>query len=58
MHDFNCTNAADMNYDLMAERTRYLKENPEGARIMCRAMEDMRNSARAEGRAEGIPIVF
>lgn len=28
MHDFNCANADDMNYDIMAERTRYLKENP------------------------------
>ena len=28
MHDFNCTDADDMNFDLMAERTRYLKENP------------------------------
>ena len=35
MHDFNCINAADMNFSLLAERTRYLKENPEGV--------DMRN---------------
>ena len=28
MHDFNCTRADDMNFELMAERTRYLKENP------------------------------
>ncbi len=27
MHDFNCTQAADMHFELMAERTRYLKEN-------------------------------
>ncbi len=32
MHDFNCTNAADMNYEIMAERTRYLKENPRGVK--------------------------
>ena len=30
MHDFNCTKADDMNFDLIAERTRYLKENPKG----------------------------
>ena len=30
MHDFNCTQASDMNFELMAERTRYLKENPKG----------------------------
>lgn len=26
MHVFNCTRADDMNFELMAERTRYLKE--------------------------------
>lgn len=43
MHDFNCTNADDMNYDIMAERTRYLKENPKGVNEMCKALEEMRN---------------
>lgn len=45
MHDFNCTKADEMNFNLMAERTRYLKENPEGVSEMCKAMEDMRNEA-------------
>lgn len=49
MHDFNCTKAEDMHYDLMAERTKYLKENPEGVNIMCKAMEEMRNEAEAHG---------
>lgn len=43
MHDFSCTEADDMNFDLMAERTRYLKENPKGVQEMCKSMEDMRN---------------
>ncbi len=43
MHDFNCMRADDMEFELMAERTRYLKENPEGVRQMCKVMEDMRN---------------
>lgn len=34
-----------MNYDLMAERTRYLKENPEGVREMSTIMEEMCNEA-------------
>ncbi len=34
-----------MNFDLMAERTRYLKENPKGVSEMCKALEDMRNEA-------------
>ena len=45
MHDFNCINAVDMNFSLLAERTRYLKENPEGVDMMCKSMEDMRNEA-------------
>lgn len=61
MHDFNCHDAEDMNYDLLANRTRYLKENPKGVTDMCRSMEDMRDRAlnegialgKAEGRAEG-----
>ncbi len=36
MHDFNCTQASDMNFELMADRTRYLKENPKGVSEMCR----------------------
>lgn len=48
MHDFNCTDADDMNFELLAERTRYLKENPKGVSEMCQAMEDMKNQAARE----------
>lgn len=54
MHDFNCTDAQKMNYDLMAEKTRYLKENPKGVAEMCKEMEKMRDKAREEGREEGM----
>lgn len=53
MHDFNCTRADDMNFELMADRTRYLKENPKGVNEMCRIMEDMRNESLKEGIKEG-----
>ena len=53
MHDFNCTRADDMNFELMADRTRYLKENPKGVSEMCRIMEDMRNESLKEGIKEG-----
>lgn len=53
MHDFNCTDASDMQIDLLAQRTRYLKETPEGVSEMCKEMEIMRDKSRAEGRAEG-----
>ena len=48
MHDFNCTQADDMNFELMAERTRYLKENPKGVQEMCKVMEEMRNESLRE----------
>ena len=34
---------------MMAERTRYLKENPKGVQEMCKVMEDMRNETLKEG---------
>lgn len=46
MHDFNCTSADEMVLGLMAERTRYLKENPKGVGEMCKVMEDMCAQAR------------
>lgn len=54
MHDFNCTDAADMNFQLMADRTRYLKENPKGVSEMCKVIEEMRKEEREEGIKEGI----
>ena len=53
MHDFNCMRADDMEFELMAESTRYLKENPKGVRMMCKIMEDMRNESLKEGIKEG-----
>lgn len=53
MHDFNCTRADDMNFSILAEKTRYLKENPKGVSEMCKVMEDLRDESYAEGRAEG-----
>ena len=52
MHDFNCTKADDMNFELMANRTRYLKENPKGVYEMCRILEDMRNESLKKGMQE------
>ncbi len=48
MHDFSCTKADDMNFELMAESTRYLKEDPKGVSMMCKIMEDMRNETLKE----------
>ena len=48
MHDFSCTNAKDMYYEVLADRVHYFKEDEKGAAIMCKAMEDMRKAERLE----------
>ena len=49
MHDFSCTDAAEMYYGTLADRVRFFKESKEGIEIMCQAMEDMRNQTLKEG---------
>lgn len=48
MHDFSCTNARDMYYEVLADRVHYFKEDEKGVETMCRAMEEMRNEAARE----------
>ena len=50
MHDFNCTEANHMSFPLLAEKTRYLKENPKGVSEVCKQMEDLRNESLFEGK--------
>ncbi len=45
MHDFACTNAKDMYYEVLADRVHYFKEDEKGVAVMCKAMENMRNEA-------------
>ena len=45
MHDFSCTNPEDMNYELLAAKARYFKQDEKGVATMCKIMEDMRNEA-------------
>lgn len=45
MHDFSCINPDDMNYDALAKRARYFKQDEKGVAAMCKMMEDMRNEA-------------
>ncbi len=54
MHDFSCTDPANMHYEMLAERARFFKESKEGIAIMCKAMEDMRNESLREGMREGM----
>lgn len=45
MHDFSCTNPDDMNYEVLAKKARYYKQDEKGVAVMCKIMEDMRNEA-------------
>ena len=49
MHDFSCTDPADMRYPVLADRVRYFKEDTKGVATMCRAMEKMRDESIREG---------
>ena len=48
MHDFSCTNADDIHYTEIAERIRFLKEDDEGVRSMCRSIEEMLNEEKVK----------
>ncbi len=70
MHDFACTNADKMYYNILAERTRFFKETSEGALVMNevlekyktqletqlerKIMEKGRRLGKAEGLEEGV----
>ena len=56
MHDFSCTDAADMYYQALADRARYFKNDAEGVGVMCKLLEDMRIEAMEEGKREGIAV--
>ena len=54
MHDFSCTDPADMHYDILANRVRFFKEEKEGIAVMCKAMEKMRSESLEEGRKQNM----
>ncbi len=41
MHDFRCTSANDMHFEVLADRVRYFKETEGGRAQMCRMVEDL-----------------
>ncbi|MCD7823322.1 MAG: PD-(D/E)XK nuclease family transposase [Oscillospiraceae bacterium] len=49
VHDFKCTSADDMYYDVLANRVRHFKEAEGGITQMCKLMEDMRNDSEILG---------
>ena len=42
IHDFICTKPNEMYYPNLAERVRFLKEDPKGVEEMCKVMDDIR----------------
>ena len=52
MQDFFCTDPAKMNYNILAERAKFFKEDKEGANNMCKIMEELRDKTAAEVTAE------
>ena len=52
MHDFSCTNANDMYFDVLAKKVRYFKEDERGIEVMCKVMEEMRDQAKDEVRID------
>jgi hypothetical protein len=57
MHDFACTEAKDMFYQVLADRVRYFKEDEKGVTVMCKAMEDMRAEAARESAKENTLLI-
>lgn len=53
MYDFSCADPNEMNYPVLAQKTRYFKEETKGVTNMCKIMEELKAEGFAEGRAEG-----
>jgi hypothetical protein len=58
MHDFSCTSADEMHYQILADRVRYFKEDTEGVATMCKIMEDMKNEAAKRNSIETARVLL
>ena len=54
MHDFLCSNAAEMYFDLLKRRVSEFKDSEEGRHYMCEAMERIKAEGNVEGEARGV----
>jgi hypothetical protein len=52
MHDFSCTNPDDMNYEVLAKKARYFKQDEKGVAAMSKILEDMRNETALSNSKE------
>ena len=53
MHDFLCSNAAEMYFDILKRQVSQFKNSDEGRHYMCKAMERIEARGKREGIAEG-----
>ena len=53
MHDFLCSNAAEMYFDILKRQVSQFKNSEEGRHSMCKALEELVERKQAESRAEG-----
>ena len=54
MHDFLCSDPAEMRNTALADRAKYFKESPKGVAEMCELLEEMREEALAKGLEQGL----
>lgn len=52
MHDMLCANPDEMHYKILANKTRYYKEDRNGELVMSNIMEELFNEGRAEEKKE------
>ena len=52
MHDFNCSDPSDMNFDVLSKQVYKFKNSEEGRHYMCEAMERIEARGEARGKRE------
>ena len=53
MHDLCCSDPNDMHYSILAQKTRYFKEDTEGVKGMCKIFEEIKQEGIEQGRVQG-----
>ena len=52
MHDFNCSDAAEMYFDILKRRVSQFKNSEEGRHVMCKAVEEFAERREARCKRE------
>lgn len=52
MHDFSCVDPDDMNYEVLAKKARYFKQDTKGVTIMSSILDEMKNEREKEVRVD------